>query len=253
MVVQSGGMHRTALALFGLAFSVAACGNAGIPNPSLYPEDSVPEASSNGSAKQAADEPEDELAFLDESPDTEEMAGRHSPMDKRQIGDLSVRRFSGSFTKVPIVLTEEVTARAGNLVVVDYTFEQGKTHQKLRVTHELGSDKVLRVREIRGTKELASNVGVYDAMMNKTMFVPDDNEEELGSEKSTCLVGQKQIDCEKTSYRVKVGNQTATFSVAKSPGIVDDLSGEITAEGKILYRAELVEMRSGTPSGVASR
>src|SRR5262245_20802719 len=132
-------MHKTALALFGLAFSVAACGNAGITNPSLYPEDSIPEASRSSSAKQkkAAD---DELAFLDETPDTEEMAGKHSPMDKRQVGDIAVRRFTGAFTKAPLTLTEEVTARAGNLVVVDYTLDEGKKQQKLRVTHEIGTD-----------------------------------------------------------------------------------------------------------------
>jgi hypothetical protein len=247
-------MHRTALALFGLAFSVAACGNAGIPNPSLYPEDSIPEASSSSSAKhKTAMKPDGDLDFLDETPDTEEAAKTQSPLDKRQVGDLAVRRFTGAFTKTPLTLTEEVTARAGNLVVVDYTLEQGKQQQKLRVTHEIGTDRVLRVREMRGNKEFPSTVLAYDAMLNKTMFVPDDNEEEIGSEKATCLVGQKQLDCEKTSYRVKVGTKTATFSVAKSPGIADDVSGEISAEGKVIYRAELVEMRTGSPSGVASR
>src|SRR5262245_48238888 len=109
-------MQRTALALFGFAFLLAACGNAGIANPSLYPEDSIPEASSSSYDKhKKATKAEDELAFLDETPDTDETPETTDPMDKRQVGDVAVRRFSGAFTKAPFMMIEEVTARAGNL------------------------------------------------------------------------------------------------------------------------------------------
>mgnify|MGYP003455627880 FL=1 len=66
-------------------------------------------------------------------------------------------------------------------------------------------------------------------------------------------MGDQQLDCEKTDYRVKIGDQTATFSIARSSD-GRDVSGEISdASGKIIYKSELIESRSGLPANVASR
>ncbi len=124
---------------------------------------------------------------------------------------------------------------------------------RLRVTHDIGSDRVLRVREVRGKKELPSSTAAFEKLMAKTTFAPDDNEAEIAKEKATCLIGSEPIECEKTAYRVKVGDKTATFSVARSSD-GRDVSGEISAEdGAIIYKAELIESRTGLPAGVASR
>jgi hypothetical protein len=225
---------------------VAACGNAGITEPT-FADDST---ETTAKAKQKKS---DELGFLDEMPDTEGMTESTSPLAEKKVGDMRVQRFSGSFTKTPLTLTEEIVAMAGSLVIVDYTLEEGKRTTRLRVTHDKTSDRVLRVKEMRGTQELPSSVEAYDAMLAKTMLVPDDNEAKIGTEKATCLIGTKEIDCQKTSYRVKIGKQTATFSVAQSSD-GQDIGGEISdSDGKVFYRAEVVDMRAGSPSNVASR
>ncbi len=242
-------MLRNAFALACLVPLFAACGNAGITEPT-FADDSTESTHSAHAKKKAAND----LAFLDEMPDTEETATAvASPLAERNVGDIRVQRFSGSFTKTPLTLTEEVIAQAGSLVVVDYTLEEGKKQTKLRVTHDKNSDRVLRVREMKDKEELPSSVDAYEALLAKTMLVPDDNEATLGSETSTCLVGGKEIDCKKTSYRVKIGSQTATLSVAQDTD-GQDIGGEISSsDGKLFYRAELVDARSGSPSNVASR
>jgi hypothetical protein len=238
-------MLRTAIVIAGLLPFAAACGNAGITEPTFADDSSETTAKSKKSKG-------NELGFLDDMPDTEG-GTETSPLAETKVGDLRVQRFSGSFTKTPLTLTEEVIATAGSLVIVDYTLEEGKKTTKLRVTHDKTSDRVLRVREMRGTEEMPSSVSAYEQMLSKTMFLPDDNEAKIGSEKSTCLIGEKEVDCEKTSYRVKVGKQTATFSVAQtSDG--KDIGGEISGEdGKLYFRSETVDMRAGSPSNVASR
>jgi hypothetical protein len=72
----------------------------------------------------------------------------------------------------------------------------------------------------------------------------------------TCLVGADELDCETKTYKVWIGEDAATLSVVHSPRFADrDVSGEITTEdGKLVYRAELIEARQGNPrSGIAAR
>lgn len=243
---NSADMLRTAIVIAGLLPFAAACGNAGITEPTFADDSSETTAKANKSKG-------DELGFLDDMPDTEGSSESTSPLAEKKVGDLRIQRFSGSFTKTPLTMTEEVIATAGSLVIVDYTLEEGKKTTKLRVTHDKTTDRVLRVREMRGADEMPSSEAAYEQMLSKTMFIPDDNEAKLGTEKATCLIGQKEVDCSKTSYRVKIGSQTATFSVAQtSDG--QDIGGEISGkDGKLFYRAEVVDMRAGSPSNVASR
>src|SRR3954454_9622928 len=44
--------------------------------------------------------------------------------DPRKMGDFRVHRFSGSYRKSPLTLTEEVIARENGLWLIDYTFEE---------------------------------------------------------------------------------------------------------------------------------
>lgn len=175
------------------------------------------------------------------------------PLASRNVGDFFVHRFSGSFTKEPITMSEEVIARAGSLIVVDYTFEQGKSERRLRVTHDVSTERVLRVREMRGDKEIAAKIEDFETMLAKTAFSPDSNEKTLASEKTTCVVGGDEFECEKTSYTVAIGDKSATLSVTQAAAIPGrDVAGEIVdQEGKVIYRAELVDMGQGS-SGVAS-
>jgi hypothetical protein len=243
-------MRSHFIALVTLPLSAVACGNAGIP----HPQSSDPVGVEVATAKKPVIRADDDMPFIDEIPGEEETLGATaSAFAEKKIGDRTVHRFSGSFSKTALILTQEVVARAGSLIMVDYVLEDGETTTKLRVTHDVGSDRVLRVRELRGKKELPSTAAAFEKLMARTSFAPDDNEAELAKEKGTCLVGSESIECEKTAYRVKVGDKTATFSVARSRD-GRDVSGEISDEaGGIIYKAELIESRSGLPAGVASR
>lgn len=248
-------MRKTVVALFTLSLSAAACGNAGIPNPTFVEDDATPIHTATAEQVKEARmaEIEDELPFITEYPGEKESTPRVSPLAQRQVGDLSIQRFSGSFTKAPFTLSEEVIAKAGSLIVIDYTLEEDAQTTKLRVTHDVTTDRVLRVREMKGKKQLPSSTEAYETMLSRTMFVPDGNEGQVAKETTTCLIGERAVDCEKTSYQVTIGEEKATFSIARSSD-GRDISGEISApDGKVFYRAEVVEQRSGTPSGVASR
>jgi hypothetical protein len=247
-------MRNQLIALFCLSLSAAACGNAGIPNPTMADDAPLPSASPKTAHVAKSDaKPSEDLSFLDEEPAQEVAEAPAKPAVAPRVGDTTVHRFSGSFTKAPITLTEEVVAMAGSLMVVDYTFDQGKQHEKLRVTHEVGTDRVLRVRELHGKKELPSSSQAFEAMLAKTSFAPDSNDAEIGSESTTCLIGTQAVDCHKKSYRVKIGDETATLSLSQTND-GKDLGGEISGDnGKVFYRAELIETRTGAPNNVATR
>ncbi|MBK7585388.1 MAG: hypothetical protein IPI67_35005 [Myxococcales bacterium] len=248
-------MRSHLIALITVPVLVVACGNQGIPNPIAADDatDSIDIAAAKSSQKTASISADD-LPFIDKIPSAEETLPKSSPeLAHKRVGDRSVHRFSGSYTKTPLILSQEVVARAGSLIVIDYTLEEGDAATRLRVTHDVGSDRVLRVREMRGKKELLSSAAAFEKMLAKTSFAPDDNEAEIGREKSTCLVAGAATACEKTAYRVKVGDKLATFSVSRGND-GSDLSGEISDEsGSIIYKAELVETRTGLPAGVAAR
>lgn len=249
-------MQKSVVALFALSLFATACGNAGIPNAAFADDSDTIEVGKAPSVKpDRSFAIEDELDFIDEWPTAaeEKVAPPPSVASTRQIGDISVQRFSGSFAEKPLTLTEEVVARAGSLIMIDYTLDEGGKATKLRVTHDVNTDRVLRVRELKGKKELTRTLDAYDAMVAKITFIPDGNEGEVAKEASTCLLGERAVDCEKTAYRVTVGGRSATFKISRGTD-GSDISGEIaTEDGTILYKAETVDVRKGMPSNVASR
>jgi hypothetical protein len=180
-----------------------------------------------------------------------------APSDPRKVGDFYVHRFSGSYEKSPLTLTEEIVAQEEGLWVIDYTFEQPSSTTKLRVRLDPKTDSVVRVSKLDGTSETKVSLSTYEKMMERTSFTADANDGMLASEHGTCLVGPSELDCETKSYKVWVGDKQATLSVSHSDSVPDrDVSGDITgSDGNLIYRSELVEMgTAGSPRhGVASR
>jgi hypothetical protein len=241
-------MRHLNLALtFALSLLASACG--GISNPTADSPDDIAIDPSTTDKARAAKRSTDGAG-----PEVDPASEARAPLAERQVGDFFVHRFSGSFAKEPMTLTEEVVARAGGLIIVEYTLEQGKRKQELRVTHDAATERVLRVREIRGGQEIAAKIEDFEEMLEKTAFFTDSNDKLLASENTTCLVSGEEVDCEKTTYAVAIGDKQATMSVTKSASVPGrDLAGEIVdKDGKVIYRAELVDMGRGTPSGVAS-
>lgn len=163
---------------------------------------------------------------------------------ERAVGDYFVHRFSGSFLGHPLTLTEEVVAQKDGLFLIDYTFEEEGHTTEIHAWTDPESGNVVKASEGEGDAEIEVSPEAFDALLAKTLFVPDINEEQLGSEQKTCLIGPKELDCELKRYRVIVGEKSATLSVARSAELAGrDLSGEIKADdGSLIYRAELLEM-----------
>lgn len=174
-----------------------------------------------------------------------------------QVGDYFVQRFSGSFSKTPMVLTERVIAREKGAFVIDFRLEQGKQASSLRLRVDAKDPRrILRVTEVKGDDESPSSLAVYEALMARTMFSPDENEEKLTTERTTCLIGEREVECERTNYRVRIGDKEATLTVVTSKAANGrDLGGEVmTADGKLLYRAQMIETGSERVTGsVAAR
>jgi hypothetical protein len=183
--------------------------------------------------------------------------GESAPADPRKVGDFQVHRFSGSYQKSPLTMTEEVVARENGLWVIDYTFEEQSGTTKLRVRFDPRTDSVAGVSKFDGSKELRVPLATYEKLIERTSFAADSNDGLLASTHATCLVGPRELDCETKSYKVAIGDQMAVLSVSHSESVPrGDVAGDITAsDGAVIYRSELIEMgnASSPKSGVASR
>jgi hypothetical protein len=184
---------------------------------------------------------------LEETPDTEETAPTASA--QRKLGDFHVYQYGGSFSKEPVTLTEQVVAREeSDVLVVDFVLEEGSRMSALRVRMR-PDEEILRVSRITVDGESDATVADYDALMKKTAFVPDSNDEVLGTEHTSCLVGTEQVDCDVTTYGVTVGRKQAKLSITRSAKIPGrDIGGDVvSSDGKVLYSARLVERGNEPP------
>lgn len=175
---------------------------------------------------------------------------------ERRVGDFFVHRFSGSFASEPLTLTEEVVAAEDQAWVVDFALSQNEQLERLRVRFDRASGKLLSVSRFNGKAETPATVADYEGLVARTVYAADLNDGLVSESKQTCLVGSDELDCETKTYKVWIGESAATLAVVHSSTYADrDVSGEITsADGKLLYRAELVEAKLGKPSsGFASR
>jgi len=180
-----------------------------------------------------------------------------APTDTRKVGDFQVHRFSGSYQKSPLTLTEEVIAREDGLWVIDYTFEEQAGTTKLRVRFDPQTDAVRRVSKLDGVEEHSVPIATYERLIERTSFAADSNDGMLSSKRGTCLIGPSELDCETKSYQVAVGDQSATLNVSRSDSLPGgDVAGDIIAsDGSVIYRSELLEVGNATSPkhGVASR
>jgi hypothetical protein len=174
-------------------------------------------------------------------------------------GDFVVLRFSGSFRKAPVTLTQRVLSRDGTVAMMEMTLTENKKSQTIRARIDrpaLGPEQVLDVVRVENGKEKAATIGVYDAFMQKTMPDVDMNEETLGTETATMSMGGKEMSGKVTRYKVKMGGKDATMSIFHADGFAwGDVAGEIqSADGKMIYKAEVTELgNANTASASASR
>jgi hypothetical protein len=166
----------------------------------------------------------------------------------RKLGDFHVYQYAGTFSKQPMTLTEQVVAMDGDALVVDFVLEEGSSMSALRV-HMKADNDVVSVARITDAGEAPATVADYEAMMQRTQFVPDSNDEVLGKEHTSCLVGDEQVECDVTTYHVTYGHKHATLAITTSDKLPGrDLGGDVVGEdGKVLYTARLVERGNEPP------
>ena len=162
-------------------------------------------------------------------------------------GDFVVYRFTGSFHKTPVTLTEKVTARQGEAFTLDVTYDDGKTKESIRARMKGESparaDVISVARLVRGVEQAAS-LALFDEILARVALVADQNEARLGSEAVKLEVaGHGTVACERATFRVKVGKETATMRTIESAAFAwGDLGADITsAGGKLIYKAEIVD------------
>lgn len=162
-------------------------------------------------------------------------------------GDFVVYRFTGSFHKTPVTLTEKVTARQGEAFTLDVTYDDGKTKESIRARMKGESparaDVVSVARLVRGVEQAAS-LALFDEILARVALVADQNEARLGSEAVKLdVAGHGTVACERATFRVKVGKETATMRTIESAAFAwGDLGADITsAGGKLIYKAEIVD------------
>jgi len=174
-------------------------------------------------------------------------------------GDFVVLRFSGSYRKAPVTLTQRVLSRDGTVALIEMTITENKKSQTIRTRIDrpaLGPEQVLDVVRLENGKEHAATIGTYDTFMQKTMPDVDMNEETLGTESVTMNMGGKEMAGKVTRYKIKMGGKDATMSIFHADGFQwGDVAGEIKAvDGKMIYKAEVTELgNANSASASASR
>lgn len=247
-------MNRLLLSAALASILAAGCGHAGLDvsartSHRQHTSQNTPREASRDAAPDAGRVPANAPAKTTPAPEIAAAA--------RQPGDYVAYRFSGSFRKAPLLLTQRVVAREGDVLVVDLTLEDDREAEVLRVRM---SDAPSTRGEILGASwmqdgvERPATLAAYDAMMAKTTLAADENEAVLGSEPTRVEVSGESIPCQRTSYRVRIGRTKATMHTLQSDQFVwGDVGGEITSEdGRVLYRAELVQKGHAAPGEQAA-
>jgi hypothetical protein len=238
-------MNRILSVLATASIFVVGCGQAALPQVATAPAAPAPALAAAPAAPATTDAAKDEIGG--------EAAPAPAPAS-RMPGDFVVYRFTGSFRKTPLTLTEKVVARRGALLTIDFAAREGDAAEDLRVTFDEASpshSEVVRVARLEGGVEKASTPEAYEALMGRTSLSADENEALLGTDDVTVDVGSAQVPAKRTTYRVRVGKKQATLRTLESAAFAwGDVGGELTAtSGKVLYRAEVVE--AGHDDGAA--
>jgi len=239
-------MNRALLSLATVSILAMGCGRAALDQGPAAPAPSPASAAAHETAH--ADEKASAPA-ADEAQKTE--AGKAEAGDlvhavaARMPGDFVVYRFSGSFHKKAMTLAERVVDRKGSVLTIDLLATQDGALDALRVRVDDASPthEVLSVARLSHGVEKPASMDAYEAFMARTALAADSNEAQLGSEEVSVEVGGSALTAKKTTYRVRIGKREATLSTIESPAFAwGDVGGEIvTAKGKVLYRAEVID------------
>lgn len=163
-----------------------------------------------------------------------------------------VYRFSGSYREAPVTLTQRVVAREHGYLVVDVTIAERGAQERLRLRiGDSGARKgeLVSVAKLEGDVQVPFGVNAYGQLMNDIVLSADENTGLVDASTAVVDVGGNALYCDVTKYRVRVGAHDALMTTLSSEQFDwGHVGGEIsTQEGKLLYKAEIVEL--GTSNG----
>lgn len=166
---------------------------------------------------------------------------------KRDVGDFIVYRFSGSLQKGPSMLTKRIIGRSDDALDLDVILEQGRKKDKFRVRVSdapTNRDEILSAARIEGDRLVLISVEKFKNLMARTVFMADENEQWLQSEKVIATVGQETLPAQRNTYRVRIGKKRAILrSTSSSEFCWGDIEGEIVSgKGDVLYRSEILHI-----------
>jgi hypothetical protein len=253
-------MNRILLTLATASIFVVGCGKAALDQEALAP---TPALAANADAKAVEAKPAEEAAKADADAAKAEVGSAEALADApahaaRMPGDFVVYRFSGSFRKAPLTLSEKVVARDGSIVTIDLSLADGGAKKdELRVKIDEASpshNEVVSVARLEGGAEKPATLDAYERLMTRTTLSADQNEAVVGTEDVTVDVGGAAMPAKRTTYRVRVGKKKATLRTFESATFAwGDVGGEITtANGKLLYKAEVIEAGHGDAAKAAA-
>jgi hypothetical protein len=165
----------------------------------------------------------------------------------RQPGDYVVHRFSGSYRKQSVTLTQRVIERQGNHLILDITIDDGRSATKLRARiDDSGGNggELMSVARLDGNVQRPFGVPAFEKLMNELVLGVDDNQGIIDSRPVTVHLPNGELACTRTSYRVRVGARDAIMRTIASEGFAwGDVGGEITTtDGKLIYKAEVIDI-----------
>jgi hypothetical protein len=235
-------MHAKGLS-FAALLVLAGCARASsLPTP-------VPASSASDARRNAA-----VVANESEDASGEDVEARAATAPMQKPGDYVVYRFSGSFRKAPLTLTERVLEAKRGSLRLELVFENGKTKRVVRATYDRTPGAV---REIVDATRVDTQGAEHpmtgdeiESMMAETALAADANEASLGTESVTVDLGGQSLKCDKASWRVVIGKHKAIMTALTSDAFPwSDVGGEIkTDDGKVLYHAEVVDTGSSAPA-----
>lgn len=170
----------------------------------------------------------------------------------RVAGDYLVREITTA--NKTLVLTERVLSKDGAVAVLEVSFKEGNKADtyRVRVEETAAGEQTTDVTKVVAGAEHAFGVPAYEALLQKTVPAVQSNDGMLDAEPIVVDVRGKSFAATRTEYKVMIGGKPATMSVIENKAL-GDMGGQIaTADGKVLYRARIIEIGTA-PVGTASR
>lgn len=164
-------------------------------------------------------------------------------------GDFVAYRYSGSYRKEPITLTEKVLSKEGNKLCIlvvwksgaeTRTWKQFVTDTAYNRTNNIVDRLVLVENGIEKELPNRENVDLF-RLYDGTFLMPQRPPELVKEEVKSVSVCGRQYNCRVKTYRTRVSGQRATMTVAESADFTwtTVYSRYEALHGGVLYSAEV--------------